>query len=160
MVGVSGYQALRLSRLIIDVDKDWARRRIVNLAGIASPHDLILSPPPGLSVFIGRNDGLHGLWLTAEGEPTDAAPLKNSGVLNLAGRYKTATGADYFSFVIQTVLESADPYGRLSIMASKQEVVRIYPDKLDMLNKPIKNVANPTDPQDAATKAYVDSAVP
>jgi len=31
--------------------------------------------------------------------------------------------------------------------------------KLDMYDKPIDNVEDPTDPQDAATKSYVDTAV-
>jgi len=159
MVGVSAVLSQRLSRLIIDADKDWAGRKILNLAGIASPGNLILSPTPGQSVWIGNNDGLRGLWLTAEGEPTDAAPIKNSGILSLAGRYKTATGADYFRFLIQTILESTAPYGRLSISLPGQEVVRIYPDKLDMLNKPIKNVASPADPADAVNKSYVDPTI-
>jgi len=159
MVKASAALAQRLSRLIIDVDKDWAGKKITNISGISSPGDLIITPPPGMSVWIGNNDALRGLWLTAEGEPSPSQPTKNSGMLSLAGRYWTESGADYFRFILQTVLESAAPYGRLSISLPTAEVLRIYPDKLDMLNKPIKNLANPTDPQDAATKAYVDPTI-
>jgi hypothetical protein len=112
-----------------------------------------------MSVLIGNNDGIRELWLTAEGEPTNDAPLKNSGILKIAGRYKTATGATYFVFAMQTILESTAPYGRLSISVPGQEVMRIYPDKLDMLNKPIKNVASPADPADAVNKSYVDPTI-
>jgi hypothetical protein len=159
VVRISAVLAQRLSRLIIDVDKDWAGRRITNLAGISSSGDLIISPPPGMSVFIGNNDGLRGLWITAEGEASSAAPIKNSGVLTLAGRYWTGSAPSYFRFILQTILESAAPYGRLTISTPSAEVLRIYPDKLDMLNKPIKNLANPTEPRDAVTKAYVDPTI-
>lgn len=159
MVGVSAVLAQRLSRLVIDVDKDWGGRRILNLAGITSPNDLIISPPIGYSVFIGNNDGIRAVWITAEGEADSANQTRNSGLLNIMGRYWTGVGAEYFGFILQTILESAAPYGRLSISTPIGEVMRIYPDKIDMLNKPVKNLANPTDPQDAVTKSYVDPAV-
>lgn len=156
MVGVSAVLAQRLSRLVIDVDKDWGGRRILNLAGITSPGDLILSPSNNYSVFIGNNDGLRGFWITAEGEADSVNQTRNSGFLTIVGRYWTGTSAQYFGFNLRTVLESAAPYGRLSISTPAGEVMRIYPDKIDMLNKPIKNLANPTEPQDAVTKSYVD----
>lgn len=159
MVRVSAVLAQRLSSLAIDVDKDWGGRRILNLAGITSPGDLILSPPVGKSVLIGNNDGLRGLWITAEGEADSRKQTRNSGLLRIMGRYWTGISAQYFDFILQTILESAAPYGRLSISTPMGEVMRIYPDKIDMLNKPIKNLANPIEPQDAVTKSYVDPAL-
>lgn len=159
MVGVSAVLAQRLSRLVIDVDKDWGGRLILNLAGITSPGDLIISPPKDMSVLIGQNDGIRALWLTGEGEAAPTNPIRNSGELKIMGRYWTGAKADYFGFILKTILESAAPYGRLSIITQLGEVMRIYPDKIDMLNKPIKNLANPIDPQDAVTKSYVDPAV-
>ena len=35
--------------------------------------------------------------------------------------------------------------------------MRLYPDSLRLENIPITNVADPTNPQDVATKAYVDA---
>lgn len=159
MVRVSSILAQRLSRLVIDVDKDWGGRRIINLGGITSSDDLILSPPPDKSLFIGFNDGLRAFWITAEGEADSRNQIRHSGELKIMGRYWTGAGADYFGFILKTILESAAPYGRLSINTPFGEVVRVYPDKIDMLNKPIKNLANPTDPQDAVTKSYVDPAI-
>lgn len=160
MVSVSAVLAQKLSRLEIDVDKDWRGRWILNLSGIAPSGDLIISPPPDKSVFIGYNDGVRGFWITGEGEADPSVPTRNSGLLKIMGRYWTGSRPEYFGFILQTILESAAPYGRLSISTTTSEVMRIYPDKIDMLNKPVKNLANPTDPQDAATKAYVDSLVP
>ena len=159
MVGVSAVLAQRLSRLVIDVDKDWAGRRILNLTGITSPGDLVIFPRIGYSVFIGNNDGLRGFWITAEGEADSTNQIRNSGLLSIMGRYWAGTAPHYFGFILQTILESAAPYGRLSVSTPTGEVVRIYPDKIDMLNKPIKNLANPTDPQDAVTKSYVDPVI-
>jgi len=159
MVKALAVLAPRLSKLIIDVDKDWAGRQITNLAGITSPSDLILSPPANNSVLIGNNDGLRGLWITAEGEASSTTPTRNSGVLSLAGRYWTGSAAAYFRFILQTILESEAPYGRLTISTPSAEVLRIYPDKIDVLNKPLKNVASPTESGDAVNKAYVDPTI-
>jgi len=150
---------LRLSKLIIDADKDWGGKRIINPGWIVSDGDLNITPGPNKALYFGTTDGFRDIRLTSSGVASQTDPVKTSQRLTFAAQYWTGSGSVPAVFWLQHILETAAPYGRLAVGFEGSEVLRIYPNKVDVLNKPIKNVANPTDPQDAATKAYVDSAV-